>query len=46
MTTPKIGDIIYVETRCYLSHGRDDFAGGQATVTSAVEVKSHARILV
>jgi hypothetical protein len=33
MTVPKVGDIIYVDSECYLSHRRDDFAGGKATVT-------------
>lgn len=29
---PKKGDKIYVPTSLYLSHGRDDFQGGTATV--------------
>jgi len=29
----KIGDIIYIETKGYLTHGRDDVRGGKATVT-------------
>jgi hypothetical protein len=27
------GDVIYIETELYLSHGRDDFRGGLAEVT-------------
>lgn len=30
---PKVGDTIYVPTALYLSHGRDDFHGGKATVS-------------
>lgn len=33
MTVPKVGDTIYVPSAWYLSHGKDDFAGGKATVT-------------
>lgn len=33
---PKIGQKIYVDTHCYISHGSDDVDGGVATV-SAVE---------
>jgi hypothetical protein len=36
---PKVGDTIYVYSSFYLSHGVDDFAGGQATVSS-VEVST------
>jgi hypothetical protein len=28
-----IGDVVYVNTELYLSHGRDDFRGGLAEVT-------------
>jgi hypothetical protein len=31
---PKIGDNIYVGSSLYLSHGRDDFSGGLATIKS------------
>jgi signal peptidase II len=30
---PKPGDVIYVDTELYLSHGVDDFRGGKATVS-------------
>ncbi len=33
---PKVGDVIYVGTSVYLSHGADDFIGGKAKV---IEVK-------
>ncbi len=33
MEVPKPGDVIYVETELYLSHGIDDLRGGKATVT-------------
>lgn len=29
---PKPGDVIYLDTQLFLSHGRDDFRGGKATV--------------
>jgi hypothetical protein len=32
LALPKVGDIIYVPTSLYLSHGRDDFEGGKAIV--------------
>lgn len=32
MKEVKVGDTIYVDTCLYLSHGIDDFIGGQATV--------------
>ena len=31
---PKVGQKIYVPTSLYLSHGRDDFSGGLATIKS------------
>lgn len=31
---PEVGDEIYVDTEVYISHGRDDFIGGRAKVTS------------
>ena len=34
---PKKGDKIYVPTSLYLSHGRDDFCGGIATVEDVEE---------
>ena len=34
MTTPRIGDEVYVDSEYYLSHGRDDFEGGRASVSS------------
>jgi signal peptidase II len=33
MDAPKPGDVIYVDTELYLSHGVDDFRGGKATVS-------------
>lgn len=30
---PKVGDIIYVPSSLYLSHGRDDFIGGRAVIS-------------
>ena len=33
MNDPKIGDIIYVDSHFYISHGSDDVVGGKATVT-------------
>jgi len=30
---PQPGDVIYLDTELYLSHGVDDFRGGKATVT-------------
>jgi len=30
---PKVGETIYVGGEMYLSHGRDDFAGGSAVVS-------------
>ena len=29
----RIGDVIYVDTELYLSHGRDDFRGGLGEIT-------------
>jgi hypothetical protein len=40
MTVPKVSDIIYVGSRRYLGHGRDDLAGGKATVTQVEEMMS------
>ena len=40
MTVPKVGETIYVPSAWYLSHGKDDFAGGKATVTK-VEVSRY-----
>ena len=34
MDVPEPGDVIYVDTDLYLSHGADDFRGGKATVTA------------
>ena len=34
---PKVGDVIYVPTDLYLSHGVDDFRGGKARVVEVVE---------
>jgi hypothetical protein len=31
---PKIGNIVYVPTALYLSHGRDDIQGGKATISN------------
>jgi hypothetical protein len=33
LKVPKVGDVIYVPTALYLSHGADDFTGGKALVT-------------
>ncbi len=43
MGTPRVGDIIYIGGCYYLGHGRDDFAGGKATVTEVEEVVSGGR---
>jgi hypothetical protein len=45
MRVPKVGDIIYVGSRFYLGHGRDDFVGGQATVTKVEEMMSGGRMV-
>lgn len=37
---PKVGDKIYVGSCMYISHGSDDFAGGEATVSSVEEGQS------
>jgi hypothetical protein len=37
---PKIGDKIYVGSAMYLSHGRDDFAGGLATISKIERSKT------
>jgi hypothetical protein len=29
---PTVGDVVYVDTDLYVSHGADDFRGGKATV--------------
>ncbi|HEX3466588.1 MAG TPA: hypothetical protein VHT05_00650 [Candidatus Elarobacter sp.] len=34
MNEPKPGDVIYVDTDLYVSHGADDFRGGKATVVA------------
>lgn len=39
-TEVKIGDDVYVGSSFYLSHGRDDFAGGKATVIGVKEAVS------
>ena len=31
--TPSVGDTIYVPTALYVGHGKDDIAGGKATVS-------------
>ncbi|HEX3466136.1 MAG TPA: signal peptidase II [Candidatus Elarobacter sp.] len=33
MEVPKPGDVVYIETSLYISHGVDDVRGGKATVT-------------
>jgi len=46
---PKIGDTIYVDSRCSISHGSTDVEGGRATITDVekmgetifVSVKEH-----
>lgn len=43
MPVPKEGDLLYVLTELYLSHGVDDFLGGLATVASVKEGKSGGR---
>jgi hypothetical protein len=35
---PEVGDVIYIPTQIYLSHGVDDIQGGQATVTEVQEI--------
>ena len=30
---PRPGDVVYLPTSLYLSHGRDDFQGGRCTVS-------------
>lgn len=45
MKVPKIGDIIYVGSRFYLSHGRDDFVGGKATLTKVEEGMSQGQMV-
>ncbi len=40
----KIGDVIYVDTALYLSHGVDDFVGGKATVSKVYEQMSGGEI--
>ena len=37
---PDVGDQIYVDTVVYTSHGRDDFVGGLARVTSVHRAES------
>jgi hypothetical protein len=37
---PKPGDIVYVDTQLYVSHGADDFRGGKATVSAVRTEKS------
>ena len=37
------GDVIYIDTELYLSHGRDDFRGGLAEVSEFLEQKSAGR---
>jgi hypothetical protein len=32
VSAPKPGDVIYVDSRLFLSHGKDDLHGGKATV--------------
>ncbi len=34
---PKVGEVIYVPTDLYLTHGADDFHGGKAQVVEVVE---------
>jgi len=31
---PKVGDLVYVDSSIYLSHGVDDFIGGLCEITS------------
>src|SRR5882672_9684683 len=38
------GDIIYIETELYLSHGRDDFRGGLAEVNEVRQEKSKGKL--
>ena len=37
MTKVKVGDKIYIPSRCFISHGEDDVMGGLATITKVVE---------
>lgn len=34
---PKVGDTIYIQGAMYMSHGEDDYNGGQATLTKVEE---------
>jgi len=38
-----IGDVVYVETELYLSHGRDDFRGGLAEVIEVTNAISKGK---
>lgn len=40
---PKPGDVIYVDTDLFLSHGVDDFRGGKATVVAVTGGRSQGR---
>ena len=33
---PEVGGEVCLPTRLYISHGRDDFAGGMATITKVI----------
>lgn len=33
---PAVGDIIYLESMLYLSHGRDDFHGGKCRISKVI----------
>lgn len=37
MSIPKVGQEIYVPSQLYMSRGKDDFAGGKATIASVKE---------
>jgi hypothetical protein len=45
---PEVGDVIYLPSEHYLSHGVDDLHGGKATVTSVEEQSygGHAMLFV
>ena len=40
----EIGDIVYISSSFYLSHGIDDFVGGKATVDGVYEEMSGGEI--
>lgn len=43
--TPKVGDIIYVGSAYYLSHGMDDFEGGKAKISKVYKSMSAGKMV-